>query len=86
MRQTFSYSFSTGKALLIFYKEFVSGELGMEDEAQYSHVTLMINDDHYLTGTPPFYIQHYHGTLEKQLHCQQALDRPVGNAYSFEAQ
>lgn len=53
----------TGEVVAKFSKGFVSGELGMEDEAQYSHVALMISDDHLLTGTPPFYIQHYHGTL-----------------------
>jgi hypothetical protein len=44
----------TGKKLLNFDKEFVSGELGMKDEAQYFHVTLMISDDHFMTGTPSF--------------------------------
>lgn len=54
--------FMTGEVVAKFSKGFVSGELGMEDEAQYSHVELMISYDHFLTGTPPFYIQHYHGT------------------------
>ena len=83
MRQPFSYSLLTGKALLNFYKEFVSGELGMEDEAQFSHDGLMIKHVHYLTGTPPFYIQHYHGTLETRLHCQQALSGPVRRGIFF---
>lgn len=34
------------KAIVDFDIGRVSGELGMKDEAQYSHVTLMISDDH----------------------------------------
>jgi len=63
MRQTFFYSLQTKKAVVDFCKGFVSGELGMEDEAQYSHDGLMIKHVHLMTGTPPFYIQHYHGTF-----------------------
>jgi hypothetical protein len=43
----------------------------MKDEAQFSHVTLMISDDHLMTGTPSFYIQHYHGTAFKKVEAQK---------------
>jgi len=42
------------KAIVKLNKRIVSGELGMKDEAQYFHVTLMISDDHFMTGTPSF--------------------------------
>ena len=62
MRSPFFYSIQTGKVVILYEKRIVSGELGMKDEAQYSHDSLMIKYVHLMTGTPSFYIQHYHGT------------------------
>ncbi len=62
MRQPFSSSVQTGKVVVEVGKGIVSGELGMEDKAQYLHDGLMIRHVHFMTGIPPFYIQHYHGT------------------------